>query len=288
VALSAGCCAFAEAVVKFAEARGDAVVVFPTTCDQLRRGYDAVGAAARSRTFLFNVPATWQTPAAKALYRSELQRLGKFLAEWGGQAPTPESLRRWMQEYSRARQHLLEAAPARSARDFAEAVARFHWEGPCALPQPAAGEEGGNQVSLALVGGPFLRSHWQLLEVIERAGGRVVLNGTEAGERSLGPVFVAGSSDPFEALVNGWFEGMADAFQRPNTPLYDWLRPRLAARSVKGIVLWHFTSCDLWRAEAQSLREACGMPVLLLETDEQPGISPRELNRVQAFVETLK
>ena len=37
---------------------------------------------------------------------------------------------------------------------------------------------------------------------------------------------------------------------------------------MRGIVLWHFTGCDLWRAEAQTLREAFGLPVLLLEAAE--------------------
>ena len=52
---------------------------------------------------------------------------------------------------------------------------------------------------------------------------------------------------------------------------------------MRGIVLWHFTGCDLWRAEAQTLRETFGLPVLLLEASDEPGNTPRELNRLQAF-----
>jgi hypothetical protein len=57
---------------------------------------------------------------------------------------------------------------------------------------------------------------------------------------------------------------------------------------VRGIVLWHFTGCDLWRAEAQTFRETFGLPVLLLEASGEPGAAPREINRLQAFVETLR
>jgi hypothetical protein len=53
-------------------------------------------------------------------------------------------------------------------------------------------------------------------------------------------------------------------------------------------VLWVHTGCDLWRAEAQTLRETFRLPVLLLEADEMSGGSPREANRIQAFVETFK
>ena len=73
------------------------------------------------------------------------------------------------------------------------------------------------------------------------------------------------TGDPFDALVAGYFENIVDVFQRPNTRLYSWLKPRLLSRQARGIVLWHFTGCDLWRAEAQTLREAFGLPVLLLE-----------------------
>jgi len=93
---------------------------------------------------------------------------------------------------------------------------------------------------------------------------------------------------PFDALAGGWFENIIDVFQRPNARLYSWLKPRLLSRKTRGIVLWHFTGCDLWRAEAQSLREVFRLPLLLLEADEAAGISARDVNRLQAFVETLK
>jgi benzoyl-CoA reductase/2-hydroxyglutaryl-CoA dehydratase subunit BcrC/BadD/HgdB len=116
-----------------------------------------------------------------------------------------------------------------------------------------------------------------------------VLNATKTGERSLSPSFVfAADTNPFDALIHGYCDHLVDVFQRPNTRLYSWLKPRLASRQVRGIVLWHFTGCDLWRAEAQTLRESFGLPVLLLEASEEPGNTPRELTRLQAFVETLK
>jgi hypothetical protein len=53
-------------------------------------------------------------------------------------------------------------------------------------------------------------------------------------------------------------------------------------------VFWHFTGCDLWRAEAQTLRESFGLLVLLLEASAEPGLAPRERTRLQAFVEMLR
>ncbi|MGA2175923.1 MAG: 2-hydroxyacyl-CoA dehydratase family protein [Verrucomicrobiota bacterium] len=285
--LSAGDCAFAEAVVRFAEARTDSAVIFSTACDQLRRGFDAVVLHGQGRAFLFNLPATWQTAAAGQIFRSELERLGQFLLSIGGRAPPAEALRQDMLRSSRTRTRLLESAPASSPRGFAEAVARFHGDGSFSPPPPDAPT---TQIPLALVGGPFPAPHWKLLDELEAAGGRVALNATETGERSLSPAFEfeGGANHPFDALVRGYCDHIIDVFQRPNTRLYSWLKPRLASRRVRGIVLWHFTGCDLWRAEAQTLRETFGLPVLLLEAGGEPGAAPREINRLQAFVETLK
>jgi hypothetical protein len=284
--LSAGVCAFAEATVRFTEARTDSAAILSTACDQLRRGFDAAILRGQRRAFLFNLPATWQTAAAGQLFRSELERLGQFLLAIGGRGPSPEMLRQDMLHSDATRKRLLESASA-SARGFAEAVARFHWDGAFSPPPPAALR---NHIPLALLGGPFLAAHWKVLDEIETAGGRVALNATETGERSLSPAFEfeAGANHPFDVLVQGYLDNMIDVFQRPNTRLYSWLKPRLASRQVRGIVLWHFTGCDLWRAEAQTLRETFSLPVLLLEASGEPGAASREINRLQAFVETLR
>ncbi len=258
--LSAGVCAFAEMAVRFAGAQPDSAVIFTTSCDQLRRGFDSATRHSQCRAFLFNLPAT-QTPAAKQIYRAELERLGQFLLELGGSAPPPEILRREILQAGEARRRLLE------------------------LPTIPTG----NQVPLALVGGPVSTMYRNLFDAIEAAGGRVVLNASENGERGLCPQFdPAAGGNSFDALVSGYFDNIVDVFQRPNIRLYSWLKPRLLSRRVRGIVLWHFTGCDLWRAEAQTLRETFGLPVLLLEAGEAAGISPRDVNRLEAFVETLK
>jgi benzoyl-CoA reductase/2-hydroxyglutaryl-CoA dehydratase subunit BcrC/BadD/HgdB len=289
VPLSAGLCSFAEAVVRFSEAQTEGAVVFTTTCDQLRRGFDAARAAGRSRVFLFNIPAAWQTPVARQIYRAEVERLGRFLVELGGRAPSPRVLAGEMAKYGRGRDCLLAAAPHCASRQFAEAVARFHWEGTVELPEPPAAAPAGG-VPLAVVGGPLPAPQSNLLEVIEALGGRMVLNATETGERSLWPSYAADGpvDEPLDVLVRGGLANIVDVFQRPNTPLYFWLEERLRARHARGIVLWHFTGCDLWRAEAQTLREAFGLPVLLLEADEAQGCAPRDVGRIEAFVETLQ
>jgi benzoyl-CoA reductase/2-hydroxyglutaryl-CoA dehydratase subunit BcrC/BadD/HgdB len=287
--LSAGVCAFSEAVLRFAETHHDSAVIFTTACDQMRRSFDAFTGSQPVRAFLFNLPATWQSPVALRIFRTEVERLGRFLQVHGGHAPTAKDLAQIIERRSQSRKCLLELAPRCSARQYAEAIARFHWDGSVRVPDhpPAPASRA---IPLAIVGGPLTASQWGLLDLIEAVGTRIVLNATESGERSLLPPFrLEGfSDDPIGAVARGYFENCADVFQRPNTRLYSWLGERLTARDVRGIVLWVHIGCDLWRAEAQTLRETFRLPVLLLEAEEVSGGSPREANRIQAFVETFK
>jgi benzoyl-CoA reductase/2-hydroxyglutaryl-CoA dehydratase subunit BcrC/BadD/HgdB len=281
--LSAGVCAFAEEAVHFAETYAEDATVFTTACDQMRRGYDTAQHHGSKRIFLFNLPAT-TTPVACQLYRAELERLGQFLIALGGRQPTPEKLRHEMWQADNVRCQLREAAPTTSSRGLVAAIGKFQHEGTLLLPLP---NPANSLIPLALVGGPMAEADWLIFDALEGAGGRIALNATQSGERSLCPKF-SSNLDPFDALASGYFDHITDVFQRPNTRLYAWLKTRLAERGVRGIVLWHFTGCDLWRAEAQTLREIFGLPVLLLEAAEADGLLPRDLTRLQAFVETLK
>lgn len=287
-ALQEGMCSFARAAMTVAVNVPDSAMVFTTHCDQMRRGCDAAsGGGTGNRTFLFNLPATWQTRAALDLYAAELERLGRFLVELGGRAPT--ELAAWRDRYGLARRRLTEAAATHHGRCYAQAVTGFHSNGTVQLPssntmpRPAARHP---PCPIALVGGPFPASFWELFDLVESAGGTVVLNATENGERSLGSFDSPESAKA--GLAEEFFCRCIDVFQRPNSRLYQWLAQRLKQRNVRGILLWHYVGCDLWRAEADSLREKLGLPVLLLEAEESAGVSPRLAGRVEAFIETLR
>lgn len=277
-----------------ATAYPDAAFVFTTACDQMRRAADAVIDASPSRTFLFNLPSTWQTETARTLYRGEFARFGGFLERLGGNPPSNDELREVIRKSGEERKALLHILDQSSARDACEALARYY--ATVAFhelrSQNSVGPSNTSQLGapLALVGGPLSATQWSLFDIIESFGGRVVLNAIEPGERSLPPPLgddLAGD-DPRMALANHYFDHIVDVFQRPNSKLYSWLGPRLSARQVRGILLWVHVGCDLWRAEAETLREAFSLPLLMLESHDSQGIAAREAHRLQAFVESLR
>ena len=276
-------------MAELTKANPDAVAVFTTACDQMRRAADATVSSPNAHVFLFNLPATWQTPAARRLYHAEVQRLGRFLEGLGGRAPTDTELKAVIEEHDNRRTKLREAIRHGNARQYVQALKNFFRDGSETIPKANTGSTAG-RVPLAVLGGPLLPSQWSLFDAIESVGGCAALNAIEPGERCLLPPW-RGSADgesSLAALADHYFDNIVDVFQRPNSRLYEWLSARLTERGVRGIVLWVHIGCDLWRAEAASLRETFGLPLLVLESHEIGAGSLRDTNRLAAFIESLQ
>ncbi len=296
-AYAAGVCPFAQGVVDSAATNRNCAFVFTTHCDQLRRGFDVASPANEPRTFLFNLPATWQGSAAPVLFASELARLSKFLMQLGGIAPSVEILQEWSKRYHARRWQLLEAAGQFHDRCYAGMVYHFQSDGPgvgtnC-LPGPRMVPHPQRfdlrrRVPLAVIGGPLPSSQWPVLDLVEQAGGSVVLNATDDGERGLNVGNWEGDFSDLPSFASAHLARCVDVWQRPNSRLYAWLQERLGPRGVRGIVLWYYPGCDLWRGEAQSLREAFKLPVLAVEGGDLQSLAPRIQGRIEALLESLR
>ncbi len=257
----AGACPFMRAFVNEAcagsAARG---LVLASTCDQMRRARDHVATWSKFPVFLMNVPSTWRTPAARAIYLAELRRLGSFLAQLGGGPPASAKLRAVMEKYDRRRS----AARARRAR---------------------AGAAG---VPLALAGGPLTARDLGLIGIIEQAGGAIALDATENGERTWPPPFDPRRlrKDPLGELAAAYFGGIPDVFQRPNVRLHAWLAKAIRGTGARGVIVLRQVWCDKWHAEVARLRETLALPLLDLDLDGDD-LPTRHRLRLQAFLEGL-
>jgi benzoyl-CoA reductase/2-hydroxyglutaryl-CoA dehydratase subunit BcrC/BadD/HgdB len=285
-----GVCPYAWAFMQTALADDGAdAVVFTTRCDQMRRASELAARDTDKPVFLLNMPATWQTPAPRGLYASELGRLGRFLVEIGGRAPSAGQVRAEAERYEAVRAVLRERSGTAPAASHWEALAAFNRDGTCALDAPPTGKRAGG-VRLALVGAPMMRHERALLDLIGEAGGTVVLDATVSGELGmpapLDPAALA--ADPFEALVDAYFGGIPDASRRPNEPLYRWLAARLGERGVQGIVYRHYTWCDTWHGEGQRLKERAGLPLVVTVADAEGQVDRHSASRIQALIEMLK
>lgn len=259
-----------------------------TVCDQMRRAFDIIVRNCDLPAFLMNVPSTWQTLTAQKLYVDELKRLSRFLIRLGGKSPSKDTLAETMLEYDDARTSVRSAREHLSARKFAEAIAEnrvcnelhtLH------AAKPAAG------VPLAIVGGPLMKPDFDLFDMVEQLGGRIVLDATETGERGMCPKFDRRRlrEDPLLELAHAYFAGIPDASRRPNSELYRWLKGELAGRAVRGIIFRRYVWCDLWHAELGRLKDWSDLPVLDIDSAGDNAMDrPRISNRIRAFMEMLQ
>ena len=267
-AVTRGVCPYAATVVDAAILGIDAdALVLTTVCDQMRYAAALVETRTACPVFLLNVPSTWQTPEVCRLYLEELRRLGRFLVSLDGITPEHGHLADIMLAFDRA---------------------RCQPNGP---QEHAGGDAGPAGVPLAILGGPLLDSDHVLFDLIERAGGRVVLDATENSARTsprrFDPTRVA--ADPLQELADAYFDGIPDAFRRPNHRLYEWLGRELATHNVRGIIFRRYVWCDLWHAELQRVRQSSRLPVLELDVGPDDTSAPNRLQgRIEAFLETLK
>jgi benzoyl-CoA reductase/2-hydroxyglutaryl-CoA dehydratase subunit BcrC/BadD/HgdB len=296
--LRRGVCAFAARVTDAAMAGEEAAaVILTTTCDQMRYAAAFLDQNGDVPLFLMNVPSTWQTETARQLYRDELVRLGRFIERVGGIEPTAGRLGQTMLSYDRARAAVFEERPRLSATQFAEKLVEVRSTGAAQQPGchrvprhnprplPSTG------MPLALVGGPLTENDYHLFDRIEQLGGRVVLDGTEGGERTLPAKFDGRRvrEDPLGELVRAYFDTIPDVFRRPNTALHQWIAEYVRKRRVRGIVFRRYVWCDLWHAEFERLKQSGPVPILALDADrDDDGGQARISSRLEAFMEMLQ
>jgi benzoyl-CoA reductase/2-hydroxyglutaryl-CoA dehydratase subunit BcrC/BadD/HgdB len=266
-------CPFARAFSEYA-ACVEAVdgVVFTTSCDQMRRAPELAALWRGQPVFLMNVPATRQSSIAERMYVAELQRLGRYLRSLGGREPNSDRLIRTILEREETQQPQSPEPPA---------------DKPPVAPVDAV--DSAARIRLAIAGGPIPENS-PFIQQLEQAGGTVVLDATDGGERTWPATSSRGRlrTDPLGELARSHL-AIPSVHQRPNDALFAWLQAEIVARSVRGLILRRYVWCDLWHAEARRLADMLDVPVLDLEMDgDCEEIDAPAMSRVEGFIDMLK
>jgi benzoyl-CoA reductase/2-hydroxyglutaryl-CoA dehydratase subunit BcrC/BadD/HgdB len=289
--LRRGTCPYAGTLLDAARAgTGTSALLLTTTCDQMRYAAALIEHEGDLPVFLMNVPSTWQTASSRRLYLEELKRLGRFLVSLGGIGPGEGHLAGVMEQYDRGRSELRAARGRWPARQLAEAVAALREGRPPALKEHGL-PPSEKAVPLAIVGSPLAEADYAIFDFVEQAGGRVVLDGTESGERTVPRPFDPRRlrSDPLSELADAYFASIPAVFRRPNTGLFDWLEEEVRARGIRGILFRRYLWCDLWHVESHRLKERSLAPVLDIDVgDRDDGAMARTFGRIEAFLEMLE
>jgi benzoyl-CoA reductase/2-hydroxyglutaryl-CoA dehydratase subunit BcrC/BadD/HgdB len=214
--------------------------------------------------------------------------MGEFLVTLGGVSPSCDGLSQIMHSYDDERRRIVSMRKLRSSREFSEILMRFYIGG-TANVSDLESTDLEEAVAVAIVGGPLAPKDFALFDLIAGAGGKVVLDGTENGERTLPGTFDPARTrrNPVDELVRAYFDTIPDIFRRPNDGFYVWICRETQQRHVKGVIFLRHVWCDLWQAELHRLRSSLPLPVLDLECDGGI-VSDRWGARVDAFIESLR
>ena len=219
------------------------------------------------------------------LYRDELRRLGRFLVRLGGHRPNDADLSRTMLDFERAREEQEGSRIGDGGGGIRPSMGTDAGH-PIPNPQPPLA------VPLAVVGGPLMETDGQFpfFELVARAGGCVVLDATEGGQRTLPRPFDRGrvASDPFGELADAYFDGIPDAFRGPTRRSMSGSAGRWPPAAHAGVILRRYLWCDLWHAECQRLKQWSPVPVLEIDIGPDNDAAPNRVQgRLEAFLETL-
>lgn len=277
-------------------------IIFTTSCDQMRRASEIISLQFSNPVFLFNLPSTWETKTAQNIYISELKRLSKFLLNNGGIEPTKEELIRTMIEFEHKRNLLRKSKNTLSPREFninclyyfdndiLEENQKVLLHNYLIKPMDPQLTKDNNKIPLALVGDSLLKSCLEIFDIIEKFGGKIIIDATGSGERILPTPFSQQEiyEDPYKAFMKSYLFGITDIFQRPNIPFYNWLNKNISEKKIKGIIYYHYTWCDKWGAEAAYFRKSANCPVLTIEFNDEYPINMNILTQIESFIEILK
>ena len=281
-----GLCPYAADIAARAEHR-NAITVFATTCDQMRRLAEST-TLDQIPSFLLHVPATWHSNASAAYYESELVRLGRYLESMGGRKPSQHDLITNMERFEAGRTQLRARRAQCSAREYLALVNQFYQTGICpTLPETTKPTKRG--IPLMLLGSPLRQADLDILDQIELAGAHIAVDGTDTGEREWPRLFPPRQmrENPLRELSQAYFEIPA-VFRRPNQAFYQWLQQdAFMPPHLQGIVFITHPWCDLWRAELPRLQDAVSLPILHLSLGGSIASHESRATRIEAFLEMI-
>jgi benzoyl-CoA reductase/2-hydroxyglutaryl-CoA dehydratase subunit BcrC/BadD/HgdB len=94
------------------------------------------------------------------------------------------------------------------------------------------------------------------------------------------------SYDP-GSLAAEAFRSVRCARSRPNDGMFDYVESSVRESRAAGLIVRTMKFCDLWFTERVRFREKSSVPVLVMDVSFSTGEAERQVNRIEAFLETL-
>jgi benzoyl-CoA reductase/2-hydroxyglutaryl-CoA dehydratase subunit BcrC/BadD/HgdB len=145
---------------------------------------------------------------------------------------------------------------------------------------------------LLLAGPNLARGDYKILELIEAAGGEVVIEELCEGMRYYWHP-IENNGDPFQSLANGYLRDRVPcAFMRSSTKKrFDFALGLIIDFNVSGVIWYELQCCETYDQESyyfnKKLREQ-NIPMLIVESNYDISDAGPLRTRIDAFIELMK
>ncbi len=284
------------------------LIVGETTCDGKKKAFEVLGDFAN--VHVMEVPQT-KSEAARALWRSEVEKFKEKIEKLTGNAVTESDLMAAVKKVNARRRALKRLAKLRSAdpspisgKDALLVEQISFYDDPVRFAEKVnelcdeleervgAGIGVGGGPRIAVSGCPMAIPNWKMHHVLESSGAVVVAEEACIGERSF-----RDAVDPNGSDMNALLDAIADRYLKidcacftPNAERPEHLRELVKERKADGVVHYSLQFCDPYTVECYSIEKSLkreGIPLLKIETDYGQQDVGQLQTRVEAFLERL-
>jgi benzoyl-CoA reductase/2-hydroxyglutaryl-CoA dehydratase subunit BcrC/BadD/HgdB len=281
------------------------LVVGETTCDGKKKMYELLS---QSRpVYVLELPQKPNDADAIAHWHSELKKFKEYLENRFHTEITDCRLRQAIGVMNRERALRRELAglmrsdnPPLTGRQLltlkssisgiCEDLAQY--EKAIAMYRNRSGECGKTApVRVLMTGVPIVTGAERVLEIVENAGGRVVVMENCTGLKPILEDVDAAASNPLQAIAEKYFH-LPCSVMTPNERRLDMLRQMVREYRPECVIELIWQACLTYDVEShrihQLAEEELGLPYLRIETDYSPSDSARIAVRVEALFETVR
>ena len=286
-----GVCPFCHlAMENFLDDKKFENIVLATTCDQNRRAAEFYFQGSKKRIFLMNVPSTYQTQTSIDIYGYELKRFWNFLLRIANKdvgTEAEENISKIICRDFKAISQIGQETSISSNNFFKNGFFDFDFN---SLLKKRKTSRIGKKIPLALLGESLTVQHLGIFDFLESGGGFVSLDTTFSGGRAFPTQHdnIRSGDNPFDFIAFRNLNFIHDISQRPNTKIFDWLKDKIQRCGIRGIILFAYLWCDMWRAERLRIKEFLDIPLLFLDFDENFKTDERSMGKIMSFMEMLR
>lgn len=277
-------------------------IVIPNCCDGMRKLHDIWKSYIDVPSLMLDVPKKTD-PLSITFFSSELRRFADRLQEQAASpaAVTPEALASSIVFWNRVRNQMGNVFTAMETTGINGQAYQQYMDMMEMNPESMLAESkyivkdiakqraDGHKVPIMVSGSMFADA--QLVDHIDRAGGRVMVLDTCIGGRHFKDQVEEGTDNPFYALAKRYLEKTLCPRMIALSDRINQFMGQLRSAGVAGVITTTMKYCDTAMYEQVPLAAAVSearIPLLCLENSYDGVLSEQVKNRIDAFFESLR